>query len=223
MTAVNPQITKSYAAQDYDYVFPLIKKASRMSFYLLALLALPIIFNVELLLSIWLKEVPEHSGLFVQLFLIFAMSESISQPLITAMLATGRIRNYQLVVGGIQLLNIPISYICLRAGAIPEITVVVAIALSQVCLFARLIMFGRVSGFSVPEFIRKVYLNVLKVLIVSILLPLTISFILPEGWQWSVLNIIVCVLWTGGVILFMGCDKNDRKFLLDFLRRRKGE
>jgi hypothetical protein len=75
----------------------------------------------------------------------------------------------------------------------------------------------------VPEFIRKVYLNVLKVLIVSILLPLTISFILPEGWQWSVLNIIVCVLWTGGVILFMGCDKNDRKFLLDFLRRRKGE
>ena len=133
MTAVNPQITKSYAAGDTKYVFALIGKSSRMSFYLLSLMAIPIIFNANLLLQIWLKEVPEHTTLFVQLFLIFAMGESLSLPLITAMLATGRIRNYQLVVGGIQLLNLPISYILLKLGAIPEITVVVAIALSHVC------------------------------------------------------------------------------------------
>ena len=126
MTAVNPQITKSYAAGEKEYMFSLVRRSSRMSFFLLFLIALPVIFNADYLLSIWLKEVPEHSSLFVQLFLIFALSESFSNPMITAMLATGNIRNYQLVVGGIQLLNLPVSYVCLRMGAIPEVTVIVA-------------------------------------------------------------------------------------------------
>ena len=63
---------------------------------------------------IWLKLVPEQAVLFVQLILIFAMCESISNPLVTAMLATGQIRNYQIIVGGLQMLNLPISYVCLR-------------------------------------------------------------------------------------------------------------
>ena len=223
MTAVNPQITKSYAAGDTKYVFALIGKSSRMSFYLLSLMAIPIIFNANLLLQIWLKDVPEHTTLFVQLFLMFAMSESLSLPLITAMLATGRIRNYQLVVGGIQLLNLPLSYIFLKLGAIPEITVVVAIALSHVCLFARLIMFSRASGFSVPEFVKGVYVNALKVAVGAAVVPLVISFVLPEGIWWSVLHLGVSLLWTAGVIFFIGCGKEDRAFLLEFIGRRTGK
>ena len=220
MTAVNPQITKSYAAGDYKYVFSLIGKSSRMSFYLLSLMAIPIIFNADLLLQIWLKEVPEHTTLFVQLFLMFALSESLSLPLITAMLATGRIRNYQLVVGGIQLLNLPVSYIFLKMGAIPEITVVVAIALSHVCLFARLIMFSRASGFSVPGFVREVYVNAMKVAVSAAAIPLVMTFVLPEGLWWSVLHLGVSLLWTAGVIFFVGCGKDDRAFLLEFIGRR---
>ena len=220
MTAVNPQITKSYAAGDYKYVFALIGKSSRMSFYLLSLMAIPIIFNADLLLQVWLKEVPEHTTLFVQLFLMFALSESLSLPLITAMLATGRIRNYQLVVGGIQLLNLPVSYIFLKMGAIPEITVVVAIALSHVCLFARLIMFSRASGFSVPGFVREVYVNAMKVAVSAAAIPLVMTFVLPEGLWWSVLHLGVSLLWTAGVIFFVGCGKDDRAFLLEFIGRR---
>ena len=222
MTAVNPQITKSYAAGDNKYVFSLIGKSSRMAFYLLSLMAIPIIFNVELLLQVWLKEVPEHAALFVQLFLMFAMSESMSLPLITAMLATGRIRNYQLAVGGVQLLNIPLSYLFLKLGAIPEITVVVAIALSQVCLFVRLVMFSRASGFPAGDFVREVYVNALKVAVISSALPLSLVYMLPEGTCWSVLNLALSVLWTAGTILLVGCTKADRDFILEFIGRRAG-
>ncbi len=132
MTAVNPQITKSYACGDREYMFALMRRSSRMSFYLLLVLALPVIFNAEYILGLWLKDVPGHSAMFVRLFLVFALSESLSSPLITGMLATGRIRNYQIVVGGLQLLNLPVSYIFLKAGCMPEVTVIVAIVLSQV-------------------------------------------------------------------------------------------
>ena len=146
MTAVNPQITKSYASGDTDYMFSLIRRSSRMSFCLLFIIALPILFNTEYLLSIWLKEVPEHTVLFVRLFLVFALCESVSNPLITAQLATGRIRNYQLVVGGLMLMNIPVSYLFLKQGAAAEVTVVVAIVISLVCLAARLIMLRGMIG-----------------------------------------------------------------------------
>ena len=63
------------------------------------MLSLPVIINTHYILGLWLKLVPEHAVLFVRLTLLFAMSESISNPLITAMLATGRIRNYQIMVG----------------------------------------------------------------------------------------------------------------------------
>lgn len=223
MTAVNPQITKSYAAGDHKYVFSLIGKSSRMAFYLLSLMAIPIIFNAELLLQLWLKEVPEHTVLFVQLFLMFAMSEALSLPLITAMLATGNIRNYQLAVGSVQLLNIPLSYLFLKLGAIPEITVVVAIALSQVCLFVRLMMFSRASGFSVLGFVNEVYVNALKVAFVSSALPLILMFVIPEGIWWSALNLGLCLLWTLGTVIFVGCSKADRDFLREFIGRRAGK
>ena len=96
MTALNPQITKSYAGNNHKYMMTLIFQGARLSFYMLLILSLPILLNTQYILELWLKTVPEHSVLFVQLVLILAMSESISYPLITAIQATGRIRNYQL-------------------------------------------------------------------------------------------------------------------------------
>ena len=115
----------------------LIFQGARLSFYMLIFLSLPVLVNTHYILVIWLKLVPEHAVLFVQLILVFAMCESISNPLVTAMLATGKIRNYQIVVGGLQLLNLPLSYICLRLGFIPESVLLVAIVISLCCMLSH--------------------------------------------------------------------------------------
>lgn len=216
MTAVNPQITKSYAAGEKEYMFSLVRRSSRMSFFLLFLIALPVIFNAEYLLSIWLKEVPEHSSLFVQLFLIFALSESLSNPMITAMLATGNIRNYQLVVGGIQLLNLPVSYVCLRMGAIPEVTVIVAIIISQICMWARLLMLSKATGFPMQPFLEEVYFSVLfKVVCGSLIVPLILEAVKPAGFVGFLVSASVCVLWSVFVIMALGLQSDERKWLVN--------
>ena len=87
MTALNPQITKSFAVGDSKYMFTLIFQGARLSFYMLLFLSLPVLMSTEYILSIWLKIVPDYTIIFVRLVLIFAMCESISNPLITAMLA----------------------------------------------------------------------------------------------------------------------------------------
>ena len=218
MTAVNPQITKSYASGDHAYMFSLMRKSSRFSFYLLLILALPILFNTDSIMSVWLETVPAHSVLFVRLFLIFTLCESVSQPLITSMLATGNIRNYQIVVGGLQLLNLPVSYLCLKSGAAPESTVMVAIVISQICLAARLLMLEKMIGLSVKEFISRVYLNVIYVAAAAIVIPLIISFFLPDGILWTLLSVVVSALSAALSILFVGCTAVERNELVGFIR-----
>ncbi|MBE6240292.1 MAG: lipopolysaccharide biosynthesis protein [Bacteroidales bacterium] len=222
MTAVNPQITKSYASGDHGYMFSLVRRSSRMSFYLLLMMVIPLLLNTDTVLSLWLKDVPAHTTLFVQLFLIFALSESLSNPMITAMLATGRIRNYQLVVGGIQLLNIPVSYYLLKMGAAPEITVAVAIALSQVCLFARLVMLNRATGFPIFGFISKVYIkSVLVVMPLAMSVPLIFDMYKPAGLWGTVVSVAVCIVWTALIIYFVGTDREEKGMLKGLLTKRR--
>ena len=214
MMALNPQITKSYASGDKDYMMTLIYQGARLSFYILLLLSLPVIINVHYILTLWLKIVPEHTTLFVQLVLIFAMSESISNPLITAMLATGKIRNYQIVVGGLQIMNLPISYILLRLGCIPETVLIVAICISQCCLAARLYMLKNIIGLSVRQYLRKVYFNVLIVTMLSAIFPYIIFYCLNETFINFILICVVSVISTFVVIFYVGSNKQERQFML---------
>ena len=214
MTALNPQITKSYAAGEQKYLMTLLFQGARLSFYILLLLSLPVIINTHYILKLWLGQVPEHTVLFVQLVLIFGMCESISSPLITAMLATGKIRNYQLVVGGCQMLNLPVSYILLRLGAIPETVLIVAIAISQLCLATRLYMLRGLIGLKAQDFIKKVYLNVIIVTVLSSILPFVLSNLIDENFISFVLLCIVSIVSTLFIEFYVGCTPKERQFVI---------
>lgn len=218
MTALNPQITKSYAAGDRDYMMTLIYQGARLSFYMLLLLSLPVLINTHYILGLWLKIVPDHAVLFVQLVLLFAMSESISNPLITAMLATGKIRNYQLIVGGLQMMNLPVSYILLRMGMFPEVVIVVAIVISQCCLAARLLMLRGMIGLSVRKYLKKVYINVLTVTVLASVLPFLLADKMEESFINFILLSLVAVICTGISIYYVGCNKTERQFVWNKLQ-----
>ena len=214
MTALNPQITKSYASGDYQYMMTLIFQGARLSYYILLLLSLPVIVNTHYILHIWLGQVPEHTVLFVQLVLIFGMCESISSPLITAMLATGKIRNYQLVVGGFQMLSLPVSYILLRFGAIPETVLIVAIVISQLCLVSRLYMLRGLIGLKARDFIKKVYANVIEVTILSVIVPFLLAIVLNNDFLNFIVLSIITIVSTLLVVFYVGCTMEERQFVV---------
>ena len=219
MTALNPQITKSYASGDREYMMILIYQGARLSFYMLLLLSLPILANTHYILSLWLKTVPEHSVLFVQLTLIFAMSESISNPLVTAMLATGNIRNYQIVVGGLQMMNLPVSYVLLRMGYIPETVLIVAICISQCCLAARLYMLRGMIGLSSKTYLKKVYLNIVVVTAVAAAIPFAISTNMRASFLSFVTVSAIALCCSALSIFYVGCNKREREFVISKARK----
>ena len=214
MTALNPQITKSYASGDRQYMMTLLFQGARLSYYILLLLSLPVIVNTHYILQLWLGQVPEHTVLFVQLVLIFGMCESISSPLVTAMLATGKIRNYQLVVGGCQMMNLPVSYILLRLGAIPETVLIVAIVISQLCLATRLYMLRGLIGLKARDFIKKVYINVLVVTMLSAVIPFIIARTFEDHLGSFVVSCVLTISLTLLVEFYVGCTARERDFVV---------
>ena len=150
------------------------------------------------------------------------MVNVLSSPLITAQNATGNVRNYQIIVGGIQLLNLPISYLMLKTGYEAEIVFQIAILIEIIALFARLFMLPQtIKEFNPNSFISSVVLNCLLVSICSIAIPLLISHLLPTGLFSFIINSTIVILFTAASILMIGCNKNERILLFGKLRELK--
>jgi len=182
----------------------LIFQGSKYSFFLLYFLSLPVLLQTGTLLHLWLKIVPEYTILFCQLVLIDTLINCISGPLMTAAQATGKIKKYQVVVGGLLLFNLPLSYLLLKQGFAPQFTLYITISLSITALFARLWILKNLIKFSVPEFFRQVLLKVILVTILSIIIPLIAKqFITREIISFfvtcllSVISVIAIIYWVG--------------------------
>ena len=212
--ALNPQIIKDYAAGQLERMHKLMFQGTKLSYYIFMILSIPIMFEIEAFLQVWLGEVPEHTVFFTRLVLVLSLAEIISHTLITAQTATGKIKVYQMVVGGILLLNLPISYLLLRWGYFPEVTVIVAIIVSQLCLVARLWFLRRMIDFPVGRFIAKVYCNVIVVTLLSLIVPSVCYVLMPAGITRFFVLCGLSVLSSAAVIYFVGCNREERAMIV---------
>ena len=219
--ALNPQIIKEYAAGNLARMHKLIFTGTRLSYFMFMLLSIPIFFEIKSILHLWLGESPAHTVAFTRLAIILTLAEIVSQTLITAQSATGKIKNYQIVVGGILLLNFPISYLLLYWGMMPEVTMIVAIVISQICLVARLYFLRTMVQLPVAEFIKRVYLNVILVTMVSAIVPYICYTMLQPSILRFILLSALSVASSAVCIYYIGCNREERKIIATTLAKVK--
>lgn len=216
--AVRPQITKRYASGNYDGMYDLVFVSSRMCFYLILLLTLPIIIQAPFILQLWLHEVPEHTVLFTRLVLVLSIIQSIAYPLDTSVTSTGRIKYFQLFTGGLIILNLPVSYIVLKNGNSPESTMYVMIAIALVAHLLRMYFSNKEAKVPMGKYVREVLFNMLYVS-VSIAMPILIVYVF-----WKVNNLmdlllftLVTVLWMLLVFYMIGMNKRERDMVVEMV------
>lgn len=214
MVAINPQLTKSFAANEFSECFALAFRSAKFAFFIMFLPSLPIILNTSMILSIWLKVVPPNTAIFVQLSLLYILIEVVSYPLVTIMLATGNIRNYQLIVGGFSMMNFPLAYLALHFGLPPASVYIVSMFCAICCFISRLIMLRKMVTLPVRRFIVKVIIPCLLVFTVSFLICVPINYLLPDNIGGMIYSIVICLIITSLSIMFLGCSINERKVIL---------
>ncbi|WP_228346252.1 hypothetical protein [Venatoribacter cucullus] len=211
--AISPQIIKSYATQDMEYMHKLVCNGAKYSFFVLLLLSVPVLNNMSFILSVWLGNVPDYTVVFTRLIILSILIESLSRTFITAAQATGRVKLYQFVVGGILLLNIPISYAILKAGSAPEVVFYVTISLSVSALLARIQLASSLINMKKRKYI---FDTLVPVIAVALFVFLANRFI-NDFFTASLLDFFLSTLASSFLIVvavfFVGLKQNERALL----------
>ncbi len=212
--AMNPQIVKSYAANNKSDMFKLVFRGSKLSYLLLLTMSLPIIIEAPFVLDIWLEKVPEYTVTFLRLVLITALIDSLSGTLITSMHASGKVRDYQIIVGGISLMTLPLAYLFFKAGCPPYIAMYIGIVISIICHFARLLLLHKTINLPYISFIKRVTLKVAIVSISSAIIPTLVYHYVNDNSWWSFF--LICIISFSSALTFsyiIGLSRNEKLFL----------
>ena len=191
----------------------LVLGSSKFSFLLLLLMALPLMIETKQVLVIWLKIVPDHTVSFLRIILMVTMVDVLANPLITLAQATGKIRGYQIVVGGALLMIVPSAYIALKLGGSPESVFVVHLCLVVVAQVLRLWLLRGLVGISLRRYFRSVVMPLMYVTFFSVIPPLAV-YGRMEASLWR----LVCVVMVSclSVLFFgyaMGLSDGERGFV----------
>lgn len=217
-TALNPQITKSYAAQEIEYTKVLVCKGAKFSYLLLFFVALPCILEIHFLLSQWLKEVPPYAGVFVQLSLIYSLVEVLLGSSETLNRASGKIKNFQILVSITQLLILVFSYLIISVTKNPIWTVAITNIFYLLIFIPRVIINKPLINITFTYYFKKVLGGILIMSILSIIISLIPVYYLQEGWSRL---IIVGIVSTISIIVFsylFVLTKGEKLKILNFVQ-----
>lgn len=214
--AVNPQIIKHYACGQHQQMHELVQRVSKYNFLLLLTLAMPVLFYTQQLLEIWLIKPPDYAAAFLQLTIIVSLIDSISRPMMTSVQATGKIRLYQSVVGGILLLNVPLAFIAVTIWNQPTLVIWSSIVVAIFSLIARLFILKHLTEMAIDIFIKTV---IYRVLIAGLATTLINYFLLFQDTNGMLLIIALIINLASTIIIIymLGLNTQEKKYISTFM------
>jgi len=218
-TAFNPQITKSYAAKNYDYLMRLILSTAKLSFFLMFFFVLPLYINADFVLRIWLVNVPEYAVTFTQLMLVSSLPIVITGPLWMAIQATGDVKNYQLIASCFLFANLPLSLLFLWLGFDPMWILTTRIILTVLFLF-WLIFFvnGRIK-LSIKDFFCEVIIPIFIVAGGASFVTVLSHGLFVGDWARLIASCVVSTVSIGCLIYWIGLNKKERVLFRNYVAK----
>lgn len=216
-TGLYPPIIKSYAANQKDEMMGLVFNGSKLTFFLMWVFALPILLEMETVLTLWLKNPPVEAIFFTRLAIIESLVFALSMPLATAARAPGRMALYEVILGSIQIAIFFVSWWVLSLGYSAEWVFYVAIVANVLMFKVRLFLVNYLTGLPVLAYYQKVVLPVLAVLVVSTLLSVFLSTNLPDNLYASALIVLFSVGASTVAMYYLGLDKDLRDKVVNVL------
>ena len=215
--AINPQITKTYSSGQMEHVYDLIYMSSKITFYLLLILCIPVITETPEILRLWLSDYPDYSVSFIRLMLMTLMVELISNPLSTSIEATGKIKKYTLINGSLILLILPLAYLALRMGCNPWSVFVVQFCIAVVACLVRLYIVMQMIKMKIKDYCMMVVKPCCMVLALSSVTPFVMTEIGGTGVLYAMLTIVLSIILTVIVCYKVGLSPAEKDLVKSFV------
>lgn len=211
--SVRPQIVKSYAQGDNEYLLKLFYNSSKYSFFMLWMLSLPIMLCIDRILHLWLKEVPEYTNIFTIWILAYSLINVLNNPIWSIALAVGKLKKYIMIGSGVFLMVFPLAYVFLKSGASP-VSVYVVLFFVRLCyLLVVLKIIKQYINYSYYDYFRNVIRPIFAVLSLSLLLNYAIKYLMPDTLILMFVFIAISIFVTGIIIWNVGITSQERVFV----------
>jgi O-antigen/teichoic acid export membrane protein len=214
-TAMNPQITKSYATGNLKYMFQLVCYGAKYSYFLLLIFVVPLVLEADHVLELWLEVVPDGTSLFLRLTLFGTLVTSLGNSGLTAMMATGDIKRYQIWITTVGCLVFPLTWMAYKIGASAYMTYIIFVGIYTILLFVRLYIMRGALNFPIMHFIKQVLLRSMFVSIPSFTVPGI--FICYTDYSLVSLFAICAISFLSTItsIYLLGLDRNEKRIVYE--------
>ena len=209
-TALNPQITKSFAGDDKEYAFDLVYKGAKYAFLLLFVLSLPILLETETILNLWLKNPPEHAASFVRWTVLGTMTTTIGNTLLTLVMAHGNIKKYQIIITLCGFFPFPLTWLAFKLQFDAVSAYIIYFAVYYGLIYVRLYLVHNITGIPWKPYIKEVIFRTHFVSAVSFVVPYLVMQALTPSVLRLLMTCAVSVLSSCACSFYLGMTKNER-------------
>ena len=219
-TAVNPQITKSYAQGDLKSMHKLVCRSAKFSAFLMLFFAVPIILETDTILTLWLKNPPAYASIFLKWIIISSFMDTVlANSLVTSMFATGDIKRYQIIVTIVGCLVFPLSWLAFQLGFEPQVGYILYFIIYTILLFIRLYLLRDMVKLPIMMYVREVLFRLLPTIAICFASSSLLLFVMGEGFIRLVLITLLNLIITSITIYFIGFEKSEKTYFNTFLSK----
>ena len=219
MTAVNPQITKDYAAGRIKEMFTLVCRGAKFSYFLLMLFAIPVMLETEYVLTLWLKTVPDHTVIFLRLTIIGSMLNMLGGTGLTACMATGNIKRYSIWISSVGVLVFPFTWIAFKCGLPVESTYIIFIIVYIGVNIVRLYIMKGLLHFPPMLFVREVIFKICIVTPFVLLPPYIPIYFMTESFGRLIVTTFVSLISSCLFIYAIGLSKEEQAAIIGKVKK----
>lgn len=219
-TAFSPTMIKTYGLGRINEATKQLLTASKVSLYLMLLLSIPFFINIDFILNLWLGEgnVPTYTNSFVRLIIIIGLIEVLSPPIVNLIYANGKIKKFQIAIGVVTILVIPVSYIFLKYGHSPLSAYTITIFITFIAHAIRLFFLRKVLSIRLNEYCLKVVLPLIVSILTLFILSFSFQYIEEKSLVYYILTVCGVEILTVTAIYLVGIDNNERSMIKKLVR-----
>ena len=219
-TAINPQITKKYAGGQIDESLYLVLRVSRFCFYIIMLMGIPLYFEIEYLLKVWLGNIPEYTISFAKITILMVVIDGLSNPLHLLIYASGKVKTYQIILSSIYLIFLPLSYCLIKFYSVsPEVILTMLLLFKTVMVGVRIKRINSIVGMKIQQYLTEVLFPIVLCLFLAVIVPIVITVLFEQSFIRFVGTTVFAVLSSLQIIYFVGLRISERELVKQYVKK----
>ncbi|MDE7462640.1 MAG: lipopolysaccharide biosynthesis protein [Muribaculaceae bacterium] len=219
-TAFTPQITKSYAEGNFQYMYSVMSRGSKFSVFIMLLFLIPLEFEAPIVLKLWLGEVPPFATLFLRLTLLCSFTNLIGTPFLQGIMATGKIKKYQIAMTLIGCTVFPLTWLTYKLGGAVQMFYWIFVIIYNILIWVRMIYVQELLGYKVKKFAVEVFLPILRCTILSAIPGIIISYLMEDSYLRLIVLTLVTLIFSSLIIYRLGMTNGERNFIMTKIKNR---